>query len=146
MASKFLKERSFSAVKFNANVPDINGDHSQSYIKKMLEMSNMWLDKGRETLKNCAFSEAIQFFTLARRSYSQSVIPDHRWYKKANFAIATNRATTAMKLKEWNNMRSDIRFAVLMKPDENVLVCADARRRIQSAASQGRLRENRCGC
>lgn len=116
-ASKFLRERTFQIEKFKQRVPDITNDHSASYRRKMLDLSNAWLDKGRESLKNKNFSEAMTFFTLSHRSYNQSIIPDHRWYKKANFAIATNRATTAMYMKEWNIMRLDIRFAVLMKPD-----------------------------
>lgn len=116
-AAKFLKERSFRAVEFNSKVPDIANDHSNQYKKKMFELSNEWLNKGRESLKNRQFSDALTYFTLSHRSYNQSIIPNHRWYTKANFAIATNRATTAMYMKEWNVMRLDIRFAVLIKPD-----------------------------
>lgn len=116
-ASKILRERSFRINDFNSRVPDIERDHSNSYRKQMLKMSEEWLDKGRESLKNRRFSEALTLFTYSHRFYTQSIIPNHRWYLKANFALATNRATTAMYLKEWNVMRLDIRFAVLIKPD-----------------------------
>lgn len=47
----------------------------------------------------------------------QSIVPKHRWYIGANYKIASNRATTAKHMSEWNLMRSDIRFAVLLRPD-----------------------------
>lgn len=118
-AAKILKERQFRADRFNSRVPDIANDHSKPYRKKMLDLSNTWLDKGRESLRGRNFSEAMTFFTLSHRSYNQSIIPNHRWYTNANFAIATNRATTAMYMKEWNILRLDIRFAVLIKPDHD---------------------------
>lgn len=116
-AAKILNERSFSSENFLEKVPDIEDDHSQRYREKMLQMSQEFLEKGRELLKKRVFSEAIQYFALSRRSYMQSIVPKHRWYIGANYKIASNRATTAKHMSEWNLMRSDIRFAVLLRPD-----------------------------
>lgn len=116
-SAKILNEQSFSPEKFVENVPDIENDHSDEYRNKMLEWSKLCLDKGRSSFKKRDFNEAIQYFSLSRRSYIQAIIPNHRWYIGANYQIAANRATTAKYMKEWNLMRSDIRFAVLLKPD-----------------------------
>lgn len=116
-AAKILNERLFSSEKFFEKVPDIEDDHSPEYRKKMLDWSKLCLEEGRKFLKKRDFSNAVQYFSLSRRSYIQSIIPNHRWYIGANFAIAANRATAAKNMKESNLMRLDIRFALLLKPD-----------------------------
>lgn len=54
-AAKILNERSFSSENFLEKVPDIEDDHSQRYREKMLQMSQEFLEKGRELLKKRVF-------------------------------------------------------------------------------------------
>lgn len=84
---------------------------------KMNIMYQMLMGQGRDCLTARKFKDAMFAFTMAKRAIVESVLPAHRWYVNAEFAIVSNRATCAAALGMWQLARIDSRYTLLMKPD-----------------------------
>ena len=108
--SNFIKE-----IKAQASNPD--NDLSKQNKEHMAFIGNEFLSTGRETLRKSSFSEALQYFTLAKRGFFEACQPSRRFYLHAPFAIVSNRATCAAYLSSWNLVRIDVRYTLTMQPD-----------------------------
>lgn len=102
--------------KINKNAPNsLSEDHQNKAQYKMI--GDMMLDQGRNFLKQNQCQQSLEMFSAAKRSCVEVEYPCHRWYKEANFAIITNRATAAFYLQKYNLCRADTRFTLLIKND-----------------------------
>ena len=100
-----------------ASAPEPLNELTPQYKKQMTQIGNQFLERGRQTLSTRDFCQSIQNFTLAKRGFYEAAQPSRRWYLHAPFAIASNRATSALQLQMWNLLRIDTRYTLIMKPD-----------------------------
>lgn len=116
---KFLRRKATPSFidEVRSNAPEPENELTPQYKHQMTTIGNQFLDKGRSTLASRDFRQSIQNFTLAKRGFYEAAQPSRRWYLHAPFAIASNRATSALQLQMWNLLRIDTRYTLSMKPD-----------------------------
>ena len=101
----------------HAQAPNPESEMTKEYKDHMTKIGNEYLNKGRNSLSNRRFLEAVQHFTFAKRGFYEAAQPSRRFYLHAPFAIESNRATAASALFKWNITRVDTRYTLAMKPD-----------------------------
>jgi hypothetical protein len=75
-------------------------------------MGKFALAVGRTALTEDRLEDALHQFSDAKDSMSHVNFLAGRWYIDAEFAIASNRATSAAALKHWAIARIDSRFTL----------------------------------
>ena len=116
--------RNQTSIKFNAlcrkKTPDVNREMTPKRRAEMVENANKFLDKGRNQLKGNNYEQSLVTFSQCKNWIISSLAAEARWYtKKEFFPMITNRASAAHRLKMWDLLRIDSRFALLMKPDHS---------------------------
>lgn len=76
------------------------------------------LDKARESLRMNNIEDALNTLCISKQCYEDAAkAMGKRWYEIAEFAVASNRATCAEYVGDFNLCRYDSRFTLVMKHD-----------------------------
>jgi hypothetical protein len=75
------------------------------------------LADGRAKMVEGDMAKAGHLFAGAKRQTGLAMVPSHRWYMNAPFAISSNRATLLEYEEDWTFARMETRFTLLAAPD-----------------------------
>ena len=79
-------------------------------IEELINESRIAIQEGR-------YRDGIDACTKAKQIVLGMIPTSERWYEHASFVIASNRATCAALLEEWELARLDSMITLMMKPD-----------------------------
>ena len=75
------------------------------------------INESRKAINEGRYRDGIAACTKAKQIVLEMIPTTERWYKHASFVIASNRATCAAMLEEWELARLDSMITLMMKPD-----------------------------
>ena len=100
-----------SSDSFNGiNDDKARGQECYRKIQELINESRIAIQEGR-------YRDGLNACTKAKQIVLGMIPTSERWYIHASFVIASNRATCAALLEEWELARLDSMITLLMKPD-----------------------------